>query len=380
MIAQALQIGDAEMLRDALRAAGLDEDIVRSVVSSRIWKRHESRMRALQVGANQKVEWWKNENDWWGGRTKEQREELRALQAEAKSEIERLLGKDPNAVSGNPWLERQYGYLAAEKREALQQLEQDYNELGNELRQDTQGFSLPSDREKTRFLLEEKRRDLEALLSPEELHDYDLRQSRTAQNLRWQMTQMDATEAEYRAIFELRKDFDEIYNDYDQFGNRTRSMNTDDWKARSEAETAMKVEIKAALGTERYLEYLRSQDNDYQQLRRATLRFDLPADTPARVYALRDEVPAAAVRIADDASLTIEQKKSEIAKLAAGARDRVRGMLGAEVAAAYFEQNGMQWLRQLEEGTIITFNEEGRQQHRRLDQPVRRTTPPAAPR
>jgi hypothetical protein len=371
-IARALQSGDAEALRDELRAAGVDEDIVRAVVGMRLWKRHETRMRALQAGPGAKQEWWKNDNDWWGGQTKEQRAEMKALQAEIKAESERLLGKDPNALANNPWLARQYGFLPADKREALQQLEQDYNELGNELRQEAQGFTLPSDREKTKFLMAEKRADLEALLTPEELKDYDLRQSRTAQNMRWQMTQMDASEAEYRTIFEIRKGFDEAYNEHDQFGNRTRTMTQDDWKARAEAEKAMKAEIKAALGAERYADYVRSQDNDYQQLRKATERFALPADTPAKVYALRDEVPAAAARVADDVSLTPEQKKAEVAKLAAEARDRVKGMLGPEVAQAYFDQNGMQWLQQLEKGTIIIFDEEGGQKHRRIDQPARK--------
>lgn len=372
-IARALQSGDAEALRDELRAAGVDEDLVRAVVGMRLWKRHEARMRALQTRSGGQTEWWKQEtNGWWGGQTKEQRAELKALQAEIKAESERLLGKDPFALANNPWLERQYGFLPSEKREALQQLEQDYNELSNELRQESQGFTLPSDREKTKFLMAEKRADLEALLTPEELQDYDLRQSRTAQQLRWQMTQMDASEAEYRAIFEIRKGFDEVHNDHDQFGNRTRNMTPDDWKVRSEAEKAMKAEIKVALGEERYAEYVRAQDNDYQQLRKATDRFALPADTPRKVYALRDEVPAAATRIADDASLTPEQKKEAVAKLATDARDRVRGMLGPEVAQAYFDQNGMQWLQQLEQGTIITFDEEGGQQRRRLDQPARK--------
>ncbi len=372
VIARALNSGDAEVLRDALRAAGVDEDLVRAVVGMRLWKRHEARLRALQAGPGAKVEWWKNENDRWGGRTKEQREELKALQAEIKAESERLLGKDPNAVANNPWLERQYGFLSADKREALQKLEQDYNELNQELQQESQGFTLPSDREKSKFLMAEKRADLEALLTPEELSDYELRMSRTAQNLRWQMTQMDASEEEYRTIFELRRDFDEAYNDHDQFGNRTRVMKPEDWQERAEAERVMKEQIKAALGAERYADYARSQDGDYQQLRRATMRFGLQRDTPAKVYALRDEVPAAAVRIADDPALTNEQKKAEVAKLAADARARVEGLLGQEVARAYFEQNGMQWVQQLERGMITIFDENGGQRHRRVDQPERK--------
>jgi hypothetical protein len=288
----------------------------------------------------------------------------------------RLLGQEPEGAGQGSWLARQYGYLPAAKREALQQLEQDYNELGSELRQATQGFTIPADAEKSRFLQEEKKRDLAALLSPQEMEAYELRQSGTARNLRWQMTQMNATEAEFKAIFEIKKEFDDQFNEYDNFGSRVRSPNPDDWKVRAEAEKAMKAQLRAALGEERYTDYLRANDNDYRQLRAATKRFALPPDTPAKVFALRDEVPAAALKIADDAALTPEQKKSEVARLAAGARERVKSLLGNEVAQAYFDQNGMQWLQQMEKGTIITFDSEGGQTHRRLDQPVR-AKPPA---
>lgn len=375
VLAEVLRPGNEERLRDELRAAGLDEAVVRSVVGSLIWKRYESRFKALQ-STPPKAEWWKDDNDWWGGQTKDQRAQMKALQAEVKAETVRLLGQDPEGAGTNSWLARQYSYLPAEKREALQQLEQDYNELSSELRQETQGFTIPADAEKTRFLQEEKRRDLAALLSPQEMEAYELRQSGTARNLRWQMTQMNATEAEFKAIFELKKEFEEQYNEYDTFGNRVRSAKSEDWKVRAEAEKAMKAQLKVALGDERYTDYLRANDNDYRQLRAATKRFALPPDTPAKVFALRDEVPAAALKIADDAALTPEQKKSEVAKLAADARDRVKSLLGSGVAQAYFDQNGMQWLQQMEKGTIITFDAEGGQTHRRIDQPVR-AKPPA---
>lgn len=372
----ALREGDLERLRDELRASGLDEDSVRAIVSVRLWKRYESRMKELQPAPDPNSPWWKNDEDWqWGGagQTKEQREQARALRDEQRAEIERLLGKDPKAAEPNAWLARQYGFLAPEKREELQRLEQDYNELANDLRREARGFMLPSDQEKLKFLEEEKRRDLAAVLSPEELADFEMRRSRTAQNLRWRMTQMDATEAEFRTIFELQKDFDERFNEYDQYGNRTRTMTQDDWKARAEAEKAMKDQLRGALGAERYAAYLRSQDGDYQQLRNAVKRLELPSDTPDRIYALRDEVPRRAGLIADDASLSAEQKRAELKKLAEETRNRVGAVLGAEAAQVYLV-NGMQWVKQLENGTIVTFDENGGQSHRRVDQ----TPKPAA--
>lgn len=367
VIMEAIKTGDLVRLRDELRAAGVDEDLVRSIVSARSWKRYEGRYKALQPNQDSNEVWWKNDEDGnWGGQTKEQREQSRQLRAEQKAELESVLGRDPNA-SDNPWIARQYGFVAAERREDLQQLEQDYNELSSDLRRESRGFTLPSDQEKIRFLEDQKRQDLAALLTPEELEAYDLRQSRTAQNLRWRMTQMDATEAEFKTIFEFQKDFDDRFNEYDRFGNRVRELTPEDRKVRNDAEAAMKAELKEALGAERYASYIRSQDGDYQQLRNATKRFELPADTPNRVYDLRDSVPQAATRIADNTTMSAEEKKAALVTLAQQTRDQVRDMLGGEVAEAYFRNNGMQWVEQLERGVIITYGENGRQSHRRVE-------------
>ena len=304
-IAAALRSGDLEALRDQLRAAGVEEDLVRALVSMRLWKRHEARMREINFGQASK-EWWKQEDWSFGGRTKEQREEMRSLQKQTQEEIERLLGPDPSPEKSNPWLARQYGFLPAEKREALIKLEQDYQELQMELQQDAGSFRMPADQEKLRFLEEEKKRDMAALLTPEELENYELRQSNTTSQLRWQMTRMNATEEEYRAIFAIRREFDEQYNLSDQFGQR--SMSQADWKKRNDAEKAMREQIKAALGEERYKLYAYASNHEFQQLQGATKRFGLPEDTPARVFGLRDEIGAEGGRIADDKNLSPEQK------------------------------------------------------------------------
>lgn len=372
-IADSVRGDDLTRLRDELRAAGLDEESVRLIVSVRLWKRYEARMKALQPAPDPDRPWWKNDDE-YRGQTREQREQARLLRDEQRAELEALLGKDPNAAGANSWLARQYGFLPEEKREELQRLEQDYNDLASETRREARGFMLPSDQEKLRFIEEEKRRDLATFLSPEEYAAYEMRQSRTAQNLRRRMTQMDATEAEFRTIFEIQKDFDERFTEADRFGGGARTQ--EELKARAEAEKAVKAQIRDALGADRYAAYVRAQDNDYQQLRNATQRFQLPADTPDRIYALRDEVPRRATRIADDSSLSADQKREALKKLAAETRDSVRATLGSEVAQVYFANNGMSWVNHLENGTIVSFNEDGGQSQRRIEQAKKPATKP----
>lgn len=367
-IAEAVKRDDLDALRDELRAAGIPDDTVRAIISARIWKRYESRFKALQTQKSPQAEWWKNDNG-WGNQSKEMREQMRAIQAELKAENLRVLGPDPSNPEGNnPWMERQYGYLPAAKREALQKIEQDYNDLNSELRQESQGFEIAADREKARFLAEEKRRDLAEVLSPEELRAYDMRQSSTASQLRWRMTQMDATEQEYVAVFELQKKFDDTFKNSDSYGGRSRDESPEDRKLRQEGEKALRAEIKAALGEERYQAYILSDNHDFRQIQAAVKRFNLPPDTATRTMALRKDVPAAANRVLDNPDLSIDEKKAALAKLATGARDQVRATMGSDVAEALFSNGSMNWIQNLEQGTVVSFNEDGGQNYRSVNE------------
>ena len=101
---------------------------------------------------------------------------------------------------------------------------------------------------------------------------------------------------------------------------------------------------------------IRQQDNDWRQLEAATRRLALPADTPARLSPLRDSTALAAQQIAAKADLPAAQKKQALNELAAATREQVRARLGAEGAEAYFKNNGMRWIKELEKGNTITFN------------------------
>lgn len=357
----ALNSNDPETLRDFLRAAGFSDEMVRSIVQMRVWKKYEERMKALNPQPDPNQPWWKNDrsrqSNQFSSQTKAQREESRRVQREATEEIERLLGRDPNQ---HRWQDQRFSFLPAEKRQSLIQVQQDYQELISEVQQEMNGFRLPSDVEKLRFLQEEQKRDIEALMSPEERQAYELRLSQTANNLRWKMTQYDASEQEYLAIFPLQKAFDEKYNKqndgYGYYEQPERDQNY--WKERREAEKQLQDQIKSIIGEQRYAESIRLQDNDWRQLEAATARLQLPADTPARVYALRDTAASAAQQIADNTSLAADQKKAALAALAAGTRDQVRASLGAEGAEAYFKNNGMGWLKELEKGNVISFNKD----------------------
>ncbi|MFA6959272.1 MAG: hypothetical protein WC205_00810 [Opitutaceae bacterium] len=359
----ALNANDPATLRDFLRAADLSDEMIRSLVQMSIWKKYEARFKALNPQSNPDPNkpWWKEDrnqqNRWNGGMTKAQREESRRLQREVRDETEKILGPDANQNRGG-WQDQRLAFLPSDKRQALQDIQQDYQELISEVQQESQGFRLASDSEKLRYLQAEQQRDLEALMTPEERQAYELRLSPTAQQLRWKMTQFDATEQEYLAIFPLQKAFDDQYNPPNDGYSPQPERDQNYWKARSEAEKQLQEQIKATIGEQRYADSLRMQENDWRQLEAATRRLELPADSPTRLYALRDTTGSAVQQIADNPNLASAQKKEALAALAASTRDQVRASLGAEGADAYFKSNGMSWLKELEKGNTITFRKD----------------------
>ncbi len=73
---------------------------------------------------------------------------------------------------------------------------------------------------------------------------------------------------------------------------------------------------------------------------------------------MRDTTASAVKQIADNANLSNEQKKAALGVLATNTREQVRASLGFEGAEAYFKNNGMSWLKELERGNTISFRKD----------------------
>lgn len=363
-VLEALRGDDPAALRDVFRAAGVDDRTVRMIVSSIVWRRYIDRMKTLQPRPDPETlskNWWK-ENPWeaqFNRQTKEQRAEARRLQREVRDTLENLLGKDPESAVYGGWVDPRTSFLPEAKRVSIQEVEQDYNELISDLRRETGSFQVPSDAEAMRMLMDSKKQDLAALLTPEEFEQYELRNSQTTQQLRWKMAQFDASESEFLAIYSLQKNFDERYSDNDMFGSGPRGHDQDYWKQRQEAEKQLNEQIRQTLGEDRYTDYRRSQDNDYRQLVAASKRFGLPENTASQLYNLRDSTLASSKQLANDDSLTAEQKKESLKNLAASMRNQVTAALGQEAATAYFNNGRMNWLQQMERGYAVEVDEYG---------------------
>src|SRR6185295_7669720 len=163
--------------------------------------------------------------------------------------------------------ERSYGSLSQEKREKIRAMSDHYAEAQAEIYlRMVSGELTPEDKKKMQELKQQERQELVGILTPAELEDYDLRNSNTAQNLRAALINLDLSKDDFLAVYRLQKAFDDQYAD--------TAGGKDTAKQRNQAQKQLESQIRSTLGEQRYAEYRRAQDPDYQELFQLTKNYN----------------------------------------------------------------------------------------------------------
>ncbi len=336
-----------------LRASGLPDRQIRLLVNAEINDRFSEREEAARPARPARNFWEQNNTYYNDPTTLDQRLAQLDIRREKDALRRELLGDQPAVANdGNP--------IPSEKRDLVRQLNEDYNTMIGQIQRDSRGITLASDDEQLRYLRAERDAELKTLLTPEELREYEIRSSTTANNLRSELSAFDASEQEFRAVFTLRKQFD------DQFANQPADPGPEYWKQRNEAQKQVDAQIAQHLGAERYRDYLRSKDHEYRNLATLTERVGLPQSTATQVYDLRYSVPASALQVVRSPDLTPEAKEEGLKTIAQKTREQLTAQLGAEAAEAYLKRHG-EWIKSLERGQVIEFRPDGSRTSYRIE-------------
>lgn len=299
----ALRHEDASTLIARLRAAGLPPNVIRELVTAEITGQYDAKLRAF------------------------------------KDEF--FASTDTSAAQ-----RRQFGDLPLSKIDALQRVENDYNEMIAAVRTKAKGIILPEDREKLALLNREKRADLASILTPQELENYELRTSQSANMLRSRLAAFEPTEAEFRALYQAQL----VLNEKFQAG-----FNGVDQQTREAHQNAYHDQLRALLGDKRYADFVRETSSDYQQLTRLVQRENLPKETPQLTYDLRNAIATESNLIFDNAGLSLDAKREALRQLAQNARNRILATLGPGAGPEYVRISD-QWLTQMERGAAVSFS------------------------
>jgi hypothetical protein len=345
-----LDSGDLRTLIARLRAAGFPAAIIRAIVSARIEASFSARMNALTKSVEDTPFWRPAPtNSFNNPKFNEERSQIYRDRARQLREV---LGDDlfgASAGEATAAQRRQFGDLPKSKIDLVQRINDDYAEMISQARASTQGITLPEDREKLALLAREKRADLAAALTPQELEDYDLHSSASTTRMRSALTLMDASEAEFLTLFRIQQQFSDVLT------NAGPGMMTADLsRQRRDATAQINTQIKAALGDARAADYFRASDYEFQNLTQVVQRENLPASAAVTAYDLRNSTSAESLRIFNDKDLTNDQKLTAMQTLAQSTRAQLTSALGPTAGATYAKS--AQWLQAIERGTSVSFD------------------------
>ena len=344
-------------LTQNLRAAGLPDRLVRAIVGAEINERFKAREDALKSKQAPSNYW--DTQDFYErnvGETLERRLARLDLRREKDALRVALLGEEPpKPGENNP--------IPPAKRDDLRRITEDYDAMIQQIESESRGLPLASDREKLAYLRAEKDKELRELLSPEEYEANQLRTSRIAQNLRWELAAFKPTEDEFVLIHKLREADPELSR------NADNSYTSEDWNRRRAAEKRLNDTLRQQMGEDRYQDYTRAKNYDYRQLAQLGARLEVPKADINEIYDQQRTVPDAALVIAKDPKLTRAEKESALKAMAEKARQSIYAKLGQEAGEAYLKSNqGSNWLQSLEKGTIIVQTDENSRRHYSLDE------------
>ena len=348
----ALQSDDLTSLVARLRHAGFPPNVIREIVRSQVNARYRTRISEL-VGPEPNVPYWRSQ-PYYSGSSKRY-EEVSQIERERAKLLRDLLADDFFATNDVTAAQRrQFGTLSRQKIDAVQRIEDDYTEMMSQVRAAMNGVTLPEDREKLALLAREKQADLAAILAPEELADYTLRSSAITSMLRGQLGTFDASEAEFRAIFQQQLTLNEKFPPSMSGG----MVSSGDYEQRRQVQQQLEEQLKATLGDARYADYSRATNREFQQLNRLAQRDNLSAETAVQAFSARDRVAAESGRIFDNSALSTEEKRAALQSLAQNTRNQLLATLGPTSGPAYVKLAD-QWLGNVERGSAVSFTNSG---------------------
>lgn len=298
-----------------LREQHFPEAAIRAIVRARAREKYADRLHALALVIR--------EQPFWTNPLRSVSRAERDLFRTIDREVRDAMGGDGDD-SSSLTLARAMGPLPLDKLRKLEQINEDYRDITDDVRTAANGVLLPADLDQLALLEREKRADIEKLLTPEELEQYDLRTGRTADRLRWSLADFKPTEDEYLKLYRLRKAFD------DQF---PRPPSTPEQRAAyAAAEKDLSQRVAETLGTSRYDDYLRATDSTWRTNDRFARQNQIAPEVVPQLVAVEHEY-AQRLHELDAANLGVDAQKAGLAALNAEATARLAPLLGASLNA-----------------------------------------------
>jgi hypothetical protein len=349
-----LQAAELKDFVRKLRAVNCPEETIKDLVLAELNRSFAKQQRSLWSELQNQDYWKPYQRKVDPAEQKKNRDRSKQMQAMQKEKTALIVelfgvdvekqrmreeGYDPDNMGWNP--NGNLSFLPEAKREAVQKYLDDFQEKEQVFYASTMGGWDAEARARQKALQEEKLAGLAQFLTPDELREYKLRNSQTAQQISSDLHGVDLTRGQYEALFDIREKYgDSIYN-YGDAGN-----DADKIKQIEQNKKDMQADIAAALGADKSAELERAQDYQYQQLASLAKHSDLPPDTAPKIYDIKQAAEAAAADLRANNDLAPEQRQAELAQIRAVTEASVKAALGDKPYKRYLS-NGAWWLNSI---------------------------------
>ncbi len=347
------QVEDLKEFIRRLRAAGCPEDTIEDLVIAEVNRRYAPKLRALWPEDFLQNDYWKPyQATYDAAKVKKNRERARqqqALQKEKTALLVELFGVDvekqrrkEEGLDYEGWNPNgNLAFLPESKRDAVQQYLDDFQDKEQEFYARTRGNWDADARAEQKKLEQEKLAGLARFLTPEELREYELRNSQMASQISSDLRGVSLTREQYEALFDIRKKYgDSIYNWSDA------ANDPDTIKQIEQNKKNLQADLAVALGADKEQEMERAQDYNYQQLAGLARRNDLPPDTAPKIYDFKQAAEKAVQVVRSNTSLAPDQQQAALAQIRAETEQSVKTLLGDKLYKRYLNGGGW-WLNNL---------------------------------
>jgi hypothetical protein len=328
-----------------LRAIGCPEETIRDIILADVNKLYEEKKKQAR-GGPRPFEFWKANNHPMAAvmGDPETMQQMRALEEE-KAGVLRALGIEPDpmqqmiaAAGGNP-MDIMFDFLPDGKRTEVIKLMTDFQARMLERSQEA-GLD-HMDMVQTQ---RETEQAIRQVLTPEEFLEYQLRFSMTANTMRSQLASFEPSEAEFLNLFHLREAFDQQHS---PFAHETATE--EEHRQRQAAHAALEQQVHEVLGPDRFAEYQRAQDHQYQQLRRVVQRAELPIAVANEVHDMRRVAENHANAVRQNTNLSDDQRNAALLTIRRETEQSMQRTLGDDAWQQYNRPNNLWWLRNIAE-------------------------------
>ena len=320
---------------DNLRRIGCPEETIRDIILADVNKLYKAKRR--EAGSQKRFEFWKANAMFGMGMDKDNVETMRELNAE-RDELLKQLGIESSFESEmslilNP-LQQSLGFLPEQKQVAVMKELQGIQSRIAELSEDGS-----ADIEMVWKAQRETEESIKGMLSEDEYTGYLLRRSNTAHQLRSQIAGFDPSEEEFRTVFKLKRAFDEEYGEI--------GINLDLLEEQLKAQKTLNEQIRQSLGDERYADYERAQDYQFQQIHSSLKKADLGTGEAIQVYDMQKVAQDAALQLRGNQTLNEAERRERLRQIRNETESAIQQVVGTEGWEKFNRPSNTRWLQSI---------------------------------